>query len=136
MAKRDKDDTGVTTYDKLPRGQKQEIDNQRRAAVKAAEGAPKRRVGDVVSDMAALSPFAPRGSGGAQRRYSESRQKAIDTAKDRAEYKDLKSGPTKLFKAPKGTPGMSVGERASLREFKVDESARHYKGMANSTKQK
>ena len=136
MAKRDKDDTGVTTYDKLPRGQKEEIDNRRRAAVKAAEGAPKRRIGDVVSDMAALSPFAPRGSGGAQRRYSESRQKAIDTAKDRAEYKDLKSGPTKLFKVPKGTPGMSVGEKASLREFKVDESARHYKGMANSTKQK
>ena len=121
MPKRDKNDTGVTTYDKLPRGQKEEIDNRRRAAVKAAKDTPKRRTGDVVADVVALSPFASCGSGGAQSRYSESRQKAIDAAKDRAEYKDLKSGPTKLFKVPKGTPGMSMDEKASLREFKVEE---------------
>lgn len=133
---RDKNDTGVTTYDKLPRGQKQEIDLKRRAAVKAAESMPKRRVGDVVSDLGSSLPFAARNSGGAQKEYSAGRQKAIDTAKSRAEYKDLKSGPTKLFAAPKGTRGMSVDEQASLREFKVDESARHYKGMANATKQK
>ena len=124
MAKRDENDTGVTTYDKLPRGQKEEIDNRRRAAVKAAESMPKRRMGDVVSDVAALSPFAPRGSGGAQKFYSEGRQKAIDAAKNRAEYKDLKSGPTKLFKMPEGTPGMSMEERASLRESQVVDYAK------------
>jgi hypothetical protein len=124
MAERDKNDTGVTTYDKLPRGQKEEIDNRRRAAVRAAEDKPKRRMGDVVADVAALSPFAPRDSGGSQKFYSEGRQKAIDAAKDRAEYKDLKSGPTKLFKVPKGTPGMSMEERASLRESKVEEFAK------------
>ena len=124
MAERDKNDTGVTTYDKLPRGQKEEIDNRRRAAVKAAEDTPKRRMGDVVADVAALSPFAPRDSGGAQKRYSASRQKAIDAAKDRAEYKDLKSGPTKLFATPEGTRGMSMDEKASLREFKVEDYAK------------
>jgi hypothetical protein len=55
--KDDKNDTGVTTYDKLPRGQKEEIDNRRRAAVKAAEDKPKRRMGDAVADIAALSPI-------------------------------------------------------------------------------
>jgi hypothetical protein len=124
MAERDKKDTGVTTYDKLPRGQKEEIEFQRRAAVKAAESTPKRRMGDVVADVAALSPLAPRDSGGAQTRHSARRQEAIDAAKDRAEYKDLKSGPTKLFKVPKGTPGMSMDEQAALREFKVEEFAK------------
>jgi len=124
MAERDKNDTGVTTYDKLPRGQKEEIDFKRRAAVKAAEDKPKRRAGDVVADIAALSPFAPRDSGGSQKRYSASRQQAIDAAKDRAEYKDLQSGPTKLFATPKGTPGMSTDERASLRSFKVEDYAK------------
>jgi hypothetical protein len=119
--KDDKNDTGVTTYDKLPRGQKEEIDNRRRAAVKAAEDKPKRRMGDAVADIAALSPFAPRDSGGAQNSYSASRQKAIDVAKDRAEYKDLKSGPTKLFKVPKGTPGMSIDEMSSLRAFQIED---------------
>jgi len=124
MAERDKNDTGVTTYDKLPRGQKQEIDFKRRAAVKAAEDTPKRRMGDVVVDVAELSPFAPRNSGGAQKRYSASRQEAIDAAKDRAEYKDLKAGPTKLFKMPKGTPGMSMDEKSSLREFQTEDYAK------------
>jgi hypothetical protein len=124
MANRDKNDTGVTTYDKLPRGQKQEIDNRRRAAVKAAEGTPKRRMGDVAADVFALSPFAPRDSGGAQKRYSARRQEAIDAAKNRAEYKDLKSRPTELFEVPKGTPGMSMDERAALREFKVEKYAK------------
>ncbi len=124
MAERDKNDTGVTTYDKLPRGQKEEIDNRRRAAVKAAESMPKRRMGDVVADIAALSPFAPRDSGGAQNRYSAGRQEAIDAAKNRAEYKDLKSGPIKLFAMPEGTPGMSMDERAALRESKIEKYAK------------
>ena len=124
MAERDKNDTGVTTYNKLPRGRKQEIDLKRRAAVKAAEDTPKRRMSDVVVDMAALSPFAPRDSGGAQNSYSASRQKAIDAAKESAEYKDLESGPTRLFKMPKGTPGMSMDEMSSLRGFKTEEYAK------------
>ncbi len=128
MAKNDR--TDVQTYDKLPRGEKQRIDLDRRAAVKAAESTPKRRVGDVVSDAAALSPSAPRFSGGAQAGYTASRNKAISDAKGRAEYKDLKSGPTKLFRVPAGT-GMSVDKQASLGEFKRDESTRHYKGSSN-----
>jgi hypothetical protein len=132
MAEREKNDTGVTTYDKLPRGQKEEIDFRRRAAVKAAEDKPKRRMGDVVSDVAALSPFALRDSGGAQSRYSAKRQDAIDAAKDRAEYKDLKSGPTKLFATPKGTPGMSIDEKAALRSFKVEDYAKGGKVSAAS----
>ena len=124
MAERDKNDTGVTTYDKLPRGQKEEIDNRRRAAVKAAESMPQRRMSDIVVDMAALSPLAPRDSGGAQNRYSASRQEAIDAAKNRAEYKDLKSGPTKLFKMPEGTPGMPISEKSSLGSFKVEDYAK------------
>ena len=124
---RAEDDTGVTTYDKLPRGRKQEIDLERRAALKAAESIPKRRMGDVVMDVAAAipAPFeTPGKGGGAQKRYSADRQKAIDAAKRRAEYKDLKSGPTKLFTVPKGTPGMSMSERAALREFKVEDYAK------------
>jgi hypothetical protein len=122
------DDTGLTTYDKLPRGQKQEIDLKRRAAVKTAESTPKRRMGDFVADVAALSPLAPRGSGGAQKFYSEGRQKVIDDTKGRAEYKDLKSGPTKLFKVPEGTPGMSMKDRASLRESQIDRTEDYAKG--------
>ena len=44
---------GTTTYDKLSRGRKQEIDLKRRKDLKKAKDMPKSRVGDTVSDAAA-----------------------------------------------------------------------------------
>jgi hypothetical protein len=132
-----KDRTDVQTYDKLPRGQKQQVDLDRRAALKKAKDMPKSRAGDTISDAAAAFGgfgLVP-GKGGARAGYTAAREKAVATAKSRAEYKDLKSGPTKLFRVPEGK-GMSVAEQAKLREFKVDDSARHHKGTANVTKKK
>jgi high-affinity K+ transport system ATPase subunit B len=134
-----KDRTDVQTYDKLPRGQKQQVDLDRRAALKKAESAPKSRMGDTVVDavrgVGRMAGRNPAGTSSARADYTAAREKAVATAKSRAEYKDLKSGPTKLFRVPEGK-GMSVDEQAKLREFKVDDSARHYKGTANVTKKK
>ena len=43
---------GTTTYDKLSRGRKQEIDLERRKKLKEAKDMPKSRVSDTVADLA------------------------------------------------------------------------------------
>jgi len=112
---------GTTTYDKLSRGRKQEIDLERRKKLKEAKDAPKSRVGDTVSDAAAafggfgLMP----GKGGARADYKAGRDKAIKAAEEKAAYKDLKEKPTKLFR-DKNAKGMSDDELSKVGDFKVE----------------
>jgi hypothetical protein len=114
---------GTTTYDKLSRGRKQEIDLKRRKDLKDAKDAPKSRVGDTVSDAAAafggfgLMP----GKGGARADYKAGRDKAIKAAEEKAAYKDLNKKPTKLFR-DKNVKGMSDDELAKVGDFKVEKN--------------
>lgn len=113
---------GTTTYDKLSRGRKQEIDLKRRKALKEAKDMPKSRVGDTVSDaVAAFGGFGLMpGKGGARAYYKAGRDKAIKAAEEKAAYKDLKKKPTKLFR-DKNAKGMSDDELSKLGDFKVEE---------------
>ena len=114
---------GTTTYDKLSRGRKQEIDLKRRKDVKKAKDTPKSRVGDTISDAAAAFGgfgLVP-GKGGARADYKAAREKEIRKAQDKADYKDLKKKPTKLFR-DKNVKGMSADELAKVGDFKVEKN--------------
>ena len=112
---------GTTTYDKLSRGRKQEIDLERRKKLKEAKDAPKSRVGDKVVDLAAGVSRLVGGpaSGSARAGYEAGRKEAVRKAQDKADYKDLKDKPTKLFK-DKNVKGMSDDEMSKVGDFKVE----------------
>ena len=114
---------GTTTYDKLSRGRKQEIDLKRREDLKKAKDMPKSRVGDTISDAAAAFGgfgLVP-GKGGARADYKAGRDKAIKAAEEKAAYKDLKEKPTKLFR-DKNVKGMSDDELSKVGDFKVEKN--------------
>ena len=112
---------GTTTYDKLSRGRKQEIDLERRKKLKEAKDTPKSRVSDTVVDLArGVSSLVGGPVAGASRAgYEAGRKAAVGMAQDKADYKDLKDKPTKLFR-DKNVEGMSDDEIAKLGEFKVE----------------
>ena len=112
---------GTTTYDKLSRGRKQEIDLKRREDLKEAKGMPKLRASDAVVDAAgAVSRLVGGpGSSGARAAYEALRKEKTRKAQDKADYKDLKEKPTRLFR-DKNVEGMSNDEMAKLGEFKVE----------------
>ena len=113
--------TGTTTYDNLSRGRKQEIDLKRRKDVKDAKDMPKSRMRDTVVDASgALSSLIGSSLPSARKTYKAGRDEKIKRAEDKAEYKDLKQKPTKLFR-DKNVKGMSDDEMASLGEFEVQE---------------
>lgn len=111
---------GTTTYDKLSRGRKQEIDLERRKKLKEAKDMPKSRVSDTVVDLArgvsslVGGPF----TGLARAGYEAGRKEVVRKAQDKADYKDLKDKPTKLFK-DKNVEGMSDDEMSKVGDFKV-----------------
>ena len=112
---------GTTTYDKLSRGRKQEIDLERRKKLTEVKATPKSRAGDTVVDAARAANRLIGGAtpGSARAEYAAARSAAIGAAQDKADYKDLKSGPTKLFK-DKNAKGMSAAEMSKLGDFKVE----------------
>jgi hypothetical protein len=123
--------TGTTTYDNLSRGRKQEIDLKRRKDVKDAKDMPKSRMGDAVMDASgALGSLVGGPRGSARADYKAGRDEKIKRAEDKAEYKDLKRKPTKLFR-DKNVKGMSDDEMSKMREFKVEENKKggSVKGM-------
>ena len=111
---------GTTTYDKLSRGRKQEIDLERRKKLKEAKDMPKSRVSDTVADLARGVSTLVGGpvSGAARASYEIGRKQAVREAQDKADYKDLKDKPTKLFK-DKNVKGMSDDEMSKVGDFKV-----------------
>ncbi len=77
-------------YDELPRGRKQEIDLERREALKKAKNMPETRVGDTVVDMArGLTGRGVSGDGSASADYQAARKETIRKAQDKADYKDV-----------------------------------------------
>ena len=80
-------------YDELPRGRKQEIDLERREALKKAKDMPETRAGDIVVDVAkGLAKMTGRGvpgDGSARADYQAARKEAIRKAQDKADYKDI-----------------------------------------------
>jgi len=114
--------TGTTTYNNLSRGRKQEIDLKRRKDVKDAKDTPESRMGDAVIDASgALGSLVGGPRGSARKTYKAGRNEKIKRAEDKAEYKDLKQKPTKLFR-DKNVKGMSDDEMASLSEFEVQKN--------------
>ena len=111
---------GTTTYDKLSRGRKQEIDLERRKKLKEAKDMPKSRVSDTVADLARGVSTLVGGpvTGAARASYEIGRKQAVREAQDKADYKDLKDKPTKLFK-DKNVEGMSDDEMSKVGDFKV-----------------
>ena len=114
---------GTTTYDKLSRGRKQEIDLERRKKLKEAKDMPESRMGDTALDVMgsvldlALPVKVPQVN--ARATYKAGRDKVIRKAQDKADYKDLKRKPTRLFR-DKNVEGMSDDEIAKLGEFQVE----------------
>lgn len=112
---------GTTTYDKLSRGRKQEIDLKRREDLKKAKDMPESRFSDTVVDMAAnmggygLMP----GKANARSEYKAAREEKIRKAQDKADYKDLKEKPTKFFR-DKNAEDMPLDEMLKSGEFKVE----------------
>ena len=96
-------------YDELPRGRKQEIDLERREALKKAKNMPEKRGGDTVVDISrGLAKMAGRGvpgDGSASADYQAARKEAIRKAQDKSDYKDITD---KEYK--KG--GMTASKRA------------------------
>lgn len=115
---------GTTTYDKLSRGRKQEIDLKRREDLKKAKDMPKSRASDTVLDavdgMAGYGAFRgnlPRANTRAS--YKADREEKIRKAQDKADYKDLKEKPTKFFR-DKNAEDMPLDEMLKSGEFKVE----------------
>lgn len=113
---------GTTTYDKLSRGRKQEIDLERRKKLKEAKDMPKSRASDTVVGLArgvsslVGGPF----TGSARAGYEAGRKEVVRKAQDKADYKDLKDKPTKLFK-DKNVKGMSDDAMSEVGDFKVQD---------------
>ena len=116
---------GTTTYDKLSRGRKQEIDLKRREDLKKAKDMPKTRASDTVVDVAgAVSRLVGGPASGMARAGYEAGRKAVERkAQDKADYKDLKEKPTKLFR-DKNVKGMSDDDMAKVGDFKVEKYKR------------
>jgi len=116
---------GTTTYDKLSRGRKQEIDLERRKKLKEAKNKPKSRAVDLAADVlqgmgrAVHGDKINPGAGSERARYKTNRENAIREAQNKADYKDLKGKPTKLFK-DKNVEGMSDDEMSKVGDFKVE----------------
>ena len=112
---------GTTTYDKLSRGRKQEIDLKRRKDLKKAKDMPDSRVSDTIVDLASAANRVIGGPGAASARagYEAGRKDRERKAQDKADYKDLKTKPTKLFR-DKNVKGMSDDELSKLGDFKVE----------------
>ena len=112
---------GTTTYDKLSRGRKQEIDLKRREDLKKAKDMPKSRASDTVVDVIdnmggyGLMP----GKANARASYKADREEKIRKAQDKADYKDLKEKPTKFFR-DKNAEDMPLDEMLKSGEFKVE----------------
>jgi len=92
-----KDETRLVSYDKLSRGKKQEIDNDRRAALAKAKKDNAEPTGEgFVRGYYALNPVVPEKiRNDTLRNIDEnraSRAARIKSAQDDAEYKDVKSG--------------------------------------------
>ena len=116
---------GTTTYDKLSRGRKQEIDLKRREDLKKAKDMPKTRASDTVVDVAGAVSRLVGGpaSGMARAGYEAGRKEVERKAQDKADYKDLKEKPTKLFR-DKNVKGMSDDDMAKVGDFKVEKYKR------------
>lgn len=116
---------GTTTYDKLSRGRKQEIDLKRREDLKKAKDMPKTRASDTVVDVAGAVSRLVGGPGaaGARAGYEAGRKAVEREAQDKADYKDLKEKPTKLFR-DKNVKGMSDDDMAKVGDFKVEKYKR------------
>ena len=116
---------GTTTYDKLSRGRKQEIDLKRREDLKKAKDMPKTRASDTVVDVAGAVSRLVGGPGatGARAGYEAGRKEVERKAQDKADYKDLKGKPTKLFR-DKNVKGMSDDDMAKVGDFKVEKYKR------------
>jgi len=114
---------GTTTYDKLSRGRKQEIDLKRRKDLKKAKDMPDSRVSDTIVDLASAANRMIGGPGAASARagYEAGRKDRERKAQDKADYKDLKKKPTKLFR-DKNVKGMSADELAKVGDFKVEKN--------------
>jgi hypothetical protein len=114
---------GTTTYDKLSRGRKQEIDLKRREDLKKAKDMPDSRVSDTVVDIAGGVSRLVGGpaAGMARAGYEAGRKDRERKAQDKADYKDLKEKPTKLFR-DKNVKGMSDDELAKVGDFKVEKN--------------
>lgn len=113
---------GTTTYDKLSRGRKQEIDLKRRENLKKAKDMPKSRASDTVVDIAGgVSRLVGGPSSGMARAGYEAARKATErNAQNKADYADLKDKPTKLFR-DKNVKGMSDDEMSKLGDFEVQD---------------
>ena len=114
---------GTTTYDKLSRGRKQEIDLKRREDLKKAKDMPDSRVSDTVVDIAGGVSRLVGGpaAGMARAGYEAGRKDRERKAQDKADYKDLKEKPTKLFR-DKNVKGMSDDELSKVGDFKVEKN--------------
>lgn len=125
-------------YDNLSRGRKQQIDLKRREALKKAEAMPESRGQDTAADViSALTPNLsgqPRSS--ARAGYKSARDSAIQEARDKAEYKDLKDakkyGDRLYFSdSSKTKDDMSADMKSDkgLKDYRVsdDETDREYK---------